>query len=87
MSVFDQYKEELEEHETMLGRYRRRPALALDLVTDALTRVGQHGVYCHRARDSEAPALDVQAVMRDLHNAKKLVQSVMEELRAEREHG
>lgn len=87
MSVFDEHKEEIEEHETMLARYRGRLAIALDLVTDALTRVGLHGIYCHRARDSEAPALDVHSVMRDLHNAKELVQSVMEELPAECEHG
>ena len=44
MSAFDKHQEELEKHETMMGQSRGRLAVALDLLTDALAMVGQHGV-------------------------------------------
>jgi hypothetical protein len=46
MSVFDEQRAELERHEFMMGVERGRLAVALDLLTDALIMVGQHGVYC-----------------------------------------
>ena len=50
MSAFDKHRDELEKHETMMGPSRGRLAVALDLLTDALAMVGQHGVYCQSAR-------------------------------------
>ena len=41
---------QLELHETMMGPSRGRLAVALDLLTDALAMVGQHGVYCQSTR-------------------------------------
>jgi hypothetical protein len=85
MSVFDEHHNELEQYETMMGPWRGRLAVTLDLVTNALVLVGQHGVYCHSARDPEKPAMDIQRVQEELTKAKQLIQSVMEGLRAERE--
>ncbi len=87
MSVFDEKKTELEQHEFMMGVERGRLAVALDLLTDSLIMVGQHGVYCASTRNPAKPALDLQAVLGGLEGAKALIQSVMEELRAKREAG
>lgn len=85
MSVFDEKKTELEQHELMMGRERGRLAVALDLLTDSLIMVGQHGVYCNSSRNPSKPALDLQAVLSGMNGAKALIQSVMEDLRAQRE--
>jgi hypothetical protein len=85
MSVFDEKRAELERHEFMMGVERGRLAVALDLLTDSLILVGQHGVYCASSRNLERPALDLEAILSDMEGAKALVQSVMEELRQQRE--
>ena len=85
MSVFDEKRTELEQHEFMMGPERGRLAVALDLLTDSLIMVGQHGVYCTSARNPSKPALDLQAVISGMQDAKALIQSVMEELRQKRE--
>jgi hypothetical protein len=87
MSVFDEHRERLEDYETMLGRERGRLALTLDLVTDALTRVGRHSVSCRSGRDPAAPPLDLERILDDLAKAKELVQRVMEDLGAARGRG
>lgn len=84
-SVFDVQRESLEKHEFMLGVPRGRLAVTLDMLTDALILVGQHGVYCTSARNPAKPALDLDTVMRDLAGAKELIQSVMAELERKRE--
>jgi hypothetical protein len=48
--------------------------------------VGQHGAYCHGNRDPEKPSMDIQLITRELRKAKELIQSVMEELRIQREN-
>ena len=85
MSVFYDRQQELEKYEFMMGEARGRLAVTLDVLTDALILVGQHGVYCTSARNPKVPALDLQAVMANLNGAKELVSVVMEKLRAERE--
>jgi len=85
MSVFEDKKAELDRHEFMMGRERGRLAVALDLLTDSLIMVGQHGVYCNSTRNPSKPALDLQAVLSGMEDAKALIQSVMEELRLQRE--
>jgi hypothetical protein len=82
MTVFDDNREELEHYETMLGPERGRLAVTLDLLTNALVLVGQHGVYCHSNRDPEIPVMDVRIVTQEITKAKELIQSVMENLRA-----
>ena len=85
MSVFDENRAELERYEFMMGVERGRLAVALDLLTDSLIMVGQHGVYCAPTRNPSKPALDLQAVLAGMEGAKTLIQSVMEEIRQQRE--
>ena len=84
MSVLDDRREELEKHEFMMGEARGRLAVTLDVLTDALILVGQHGVYCTSARNPKVPALDLQAVLANINVAKELVSAVMERLRLDR---
>jgi hypothetical protein len=81
MSVYDDHKAALEEHEFRMGLERGRLAVTLDLLTDALVLVGQHGVYCQSARQPGKPAMDIQMVSQCLTGAKELVSSVMAELK------
>jgi hypothetical protein len=81
MSVYDDRKEELERYEMMMGVPRGRLAVTLDMITDAMTLVGQHGVYCQSQRWVGKPVMDIQLVMKSLGEAKELVQGVMEELK------
>jgi hypothetical protein len=85
MSVYDDRREELEKHEFMMGLERGRLAVTLDLLTDALVLVGQHGVYCQSARQPGKPAMDIQIVMKSITDAKELISSVMEEIRKQKE--
>ena len=85
MSVFDEKRAELEQHEMMMGVERGRLAVALDLLTDSLILVGQHGVYCASSRNPARPALDLQAILEGMEGAKALIQSVMEELRVKKQ--
>jgi hypothetical protein len=85
MSVFNEKQADLERYEFMMGVERGRLAVALDLLTDALVLVGQHGVYCASTRNPAKPALDLQAVVGGLDGAKQLIQSVMENLRTQKQ--
>jgi hypothetical protein len=78
VSVFDKHHRQLEVHETMMGAERGRLAVALDLLTDALAMVGQHGVYCQSARRPGQPTMDIALVLEQIGDAKELVQSVIE---------
>lgn len=78
MSVLDKHREQLEIHETMMGAARGRLAVALDLLTDALAMVGQHGVYCQNARTPGKPPLDIAFVLEQIGDAKELLQTVIE---------
>jgi len=81
MSVFDEKQEELEHYETMMGVPRGRLAVTMDVITDAMALVGQHGVYCQSQRWPGKPVMDIQIIMKSLTDAKELIQSVMEELK------
>lgn len=85
MNAFEEHKEELERFEQMYGKQRGRLAVSLDRVTNALVLVGQHGVYCTSQRNPTVPAMDLRIITQELEHAKQLVQSVMEELKRERE--
>jgi hypothetical protein len=80
MSVFDKHHDALEIHETMMGPARGRIAVALDLVTDSMALVGQHGVYCRSERFPGQPKMDIALVLEQLDDAKQLLQSAMSEL-------
>lgn len=84
MSVYDTHRQTLEEHEFQMGVERGRLAVTLDLLTDALVLAGQHGVYCQSARQAGKPAMDVQLIQRSIEDAKELVSSVMERMKATR---
>jgi hypothetical protein len=86
MSAFDDHKDEIAHYEQMLGAHRGRLAVTLDRVTSAMVLVGQHGVYCHSQRDPAKPTMDIQIITEELRKAKELIQSVMEDLRVEREN-
>jgi hypothetical protein len=81
MAAFDEHREELEHYETMMGPHRGRLAVTLDLLTNALVLVGQHGVYCHSNRDATIPVMDIRIITAEIGKAKELIQSVMEGLR------
>lgn len=84
MSVFREKRDELDNFEMQMGLERGRLAVTLDLLTDALVMVGQHGIYCKSARQPGKPAMDVQIIVKNLEQAKDLVGSVMEEIRKKR---
>ena len=83
MPAFDEHKDELEHFEQMYGIARGRLAVSLDLLTNALVLVGQHGVYCHANRDPTVPVMDIRIIQAEINKAKELIQSVMEAMRAE----
>ena len=85
MPAFDEHRDELETYETMMGPHRGRLAVSLDLLTNALILVGQHGVYCHTNRDPDVPVMDIRIIQAEIGKAKELIQSVMEGMRAERD--
>ena len=81
MSVYQDRQEEIEKHEFMMGIPRGRLAVTLDILTDALVLVGQHGVYCQSARQPGKPVMDIQMITQSISDAKELISSVMEELK------
>ena len=83
MSVLDKHRDALERHEMMMGTARGRLAVALDLLTDSLALVGQHGVYCQSDRFPGKPRMDIAMVLEQLGDAKELVQGTMESLKSQ----
>ena len=83
--VFYARAQELEREEFMRGEVRGRLAVALDVLTDALILVGQHGVYCASERNPALPKLDLQAVLAGIGGAKELVGSALGQLSEEAE--
>jgi len=81
MSVFNERKDELDALEMQMGIARGRLALTMDVLTDALVLVGQHGIYCQSARQAGKPKMDIQMILRGIEDAKDLVSSVMAELK------
>lgn len=79
--MFQKHRDTLDRHETMMGPVRGRLAVALDLLTDSLALVGQHGVYCRSERIPGQPKMDIAIVLEQIGDAKQLVQSAMEELK------
>ena len=78
MSAFDKHQDALEAHEMMMGTQKGRLAVAMDLLTDALALVGQHGVYCQSARLGGGPKMDIALIIEQIGDAKELLQSVLE---------
>jgi hypothetical protein len=84
MSVFNDRKDELDALETQMGIARGRLAVTMDVLTDALVLVGQHGIYCQSARQPGLPKMDIQLILRSIEDAKDLVSSVMTELKKQK---
>ena len=82
--MYTDRRDELEKHEFMMGVPRGRLAVALDVLTDALVLVGQHGVYCQSVRQAGKPAMDVQMITKSITDAKELIAGVMGELKTQR---
>jgi hypothetical protein len=80
-SVHVERADELEKFEFQYGTERGRLAMAQDLLTDALSLVGQHGVYCQSARQPGKPAMDLQIILKLLNDTKELVTGVMDGLK------
>ncbi len=85
MSVFESQKEALETHEFMMGVPRGRLAVSLDLLTEALTLVGMHAVYCRNSRFPDRPKMDVEQTLKHIDEAKELIISAMEEIKREKQ--
>ena len=81
MTVYQERRDELEKHEFMMGVPRGRLAVTLDVLTDALVLVGQHGVYCQSARQAGKPAMDIQLISKLITDAKELISGVSTELK------
>ena len=82
MNVYLERRDELEKHEFMMGVPRGRLAVTLDVLTDALVLVGQHGVYCQSARQPGKPAMDIQLISKLITDAKELIGDVVQELKS-----
>ena len=83
-SALAERRDDIDRHEFMLGPERGRLAVSLDMLTDALILIGQHGVYCVSNRNPNKPALDIQTVLDQINGAKQLIQSAMAELERKR---
>jgi hypothetical protein len=79
--MLDHYREAKERYEFQMGPVRGGLATALDILTDALALVGQHGVYCRSTRQPQYPSMDVRLVMEQIENSKALIIAAMEELK------
>jgi hypothetical protein len=77
--------EELEREVFMRGEAAGRLSVALDVLTDALVLVGQHGVYCASSRNPAVPKMDLQAVLAGIGGAKELVAGAMEALQTQKD--
>ena len=84
MSVFTEHADSLEKHEFMMGTARGRLAVSMDILTDALVLAGQHGVYMQMQNKGKRIPKDIELVMKGIEQAKELVFSVIEELKAEK---
>lgn len=76
-----QYSDKLEHYQFQMGADRGRLATALDMLTDTLALVGQHGVYCRSQREPDKPAMDIRLIMGRIEDSKGLILETMEELR------
>ena len=84
--MLDHYTEARERYEFQMGPIRGRLATALDILTDALTLVGQHGIYCRSQRQPQQPSMDVRLILQQIEDSKGLVIEAMEALAASKKN-
>ena len=77
--MLEHYDEIRERYEIQYGAVRGRLATALDILTDALALVGQHGIYCRSARQPQYPAMDIRLVLQQIEDSKALIIEAMQE--------
>jgi hypothetical protein len=78
--MLEHYAEARERYEFQMGPIRGRLATALDILTDALSLVGQHGVYCRSQRQPQQPSMDVRLILSQIEDSKGLVIEAMQAL-------
>ncbi len=81
--LLDQYREARERYDLQMGPIRGGLATALDVLSDALALVGQHGVYCRSTRQPQFPSMDVRLVMQQIEEAKGCIIEAMTTLKKE----
>ena len=79
--MLEHYREAKERYDFQMGPVRGGLATALDILTDALALVGQHGIYCRSARQPQHPAMDIRLVVEQIENSKGLIIEAMEQLK------
>jgi hypothetical protein len=79
--MLEHYRDARERYDFQLGPTRGALATALDVLTDALALVGQHGIYCRSSRQPQFPSMDVRLVMQQIEDSKALVIEAMEQLK------
>jgi len=79
--MLENYAEARERYDFQMGPVRGGLATALDVLTDALALVGQHGVYCRSTRQPQFPSMDVRIVMEQIESSKGLIIEAMEMLK------
>jgi len=74
----------LDDYQFMMGPEAGSLALALDQLTDVMTQVSLHKVYCRVEKGPRAgePPLDVVELVDTLQKAKSLVQEVLLKLKS-----
>lgn len=80
----EKYQQQLDRYQFQMGPSCGRLAMALDVLTDALALVGQHGVYCRVGGTSPGESLDIRLVMEQIEGSKSLIQQTMKEMRRPR---
>ena len=80
--MLENYREARERYEFQMGPARGTLATALDVLTDALALIGQHGVYCRSNRQPQYPAMDVRIVMQQIEGSKALIIEAMQQLKS-----
>lgn len=79
--MLEHYKEARERNEFQYGAARGSLATALDILTDALALVGQHGVYCRSERQPQHPAMDIRLIVEQIEDSKALIIETMQHLK------
>ena len=79
--MLEHYREARERYDFQMGPVRGGLATALDMLTDALALVGQHGVYCRSSRQPQFPSMDVRLVMEQIEESKGLIIEAMQKLK------
>ena len=65
--------EKLETYTFQMGPTRARLALAMDILTDSLILLGQNKVYTHQVTGKEKRDHDIDSVIRELQQVKRLL--------------